>query len=128
MGCGLPVGIGAKIACPDRPVVVICGDGGFMFTAQELATAVMYELDMCIVLFNNDRYGAIYRHQERSRGGRIIAAELTNPDFVKFAEAFGVKGVRVSSPGELRPTLDQALEAGGLWLIEVPSHDLLPPW
>ena len=128
LGFGLPAGIGAKIACPDRPVVVICGDGGFMFTAQELATAVKYGLDLTVVLFNNDGYGAIRRHQQRRYDGRVIAADIVNPDFVKFAQAFGAKGVRLSSPGELRVALQQALQARGLWLIEVPSHSLEAPW
>jgi len=128
LGYGLPAGIGAKIACPERPVVVICGDGGFMFTCQELATAVKYGLDMAIVLFNNDGYGAIRRNQERRYGGRIIGADLTNPDFVKFAEAFGVKGVRLPSLEELGPALREALKARELRLIEVPIHSLNPPW
>ena len=128
LGFGLPAGIGAKIARPDRQVVVICGDGGFMFTAQELATAVKYGLDISIVLFNNDCYGAIRRHQQRRRGGRVIAADLVNPDFVKFAEAFGIKGVRLSSPAELGPALREALQARELRLIEVPIHTLDPPW
>lgn len=128
LGFGLPAGIGAKIACPDRQVVVICGDGGFMFTAQELATAVKYDLAISIVLFDNEGYGAIRRHQQRRHGGRVIAADLANPDFVKFAEAFGVKGVRLSSPGDLGPALHDGLQARELQLIEVPIHSLAPPW
>lgn len=128
LGFGLPAGIGAKIACPDRPVVVMCGDGGFMFTAQELATAVKYDLDITIVLFNNDGYGAIRRHQQRRQNGRVIAADLANPDFVLFAEAFGVKAVRLSSPAELGPALRKTLQARELRLIEVPIHSLDPPW
>ena len=128
LGTGLPAGIGARIACPDRPVVVACGDGGFLFTAQELATAVQYRLDLCIVLFNNDCYGAIRRNQQRRCEGRIIDAELVNPDFVRFAESFGIRAVRLASFRELRPALADALRARELRLIEVPIHQLTPPW
>lgn len=128
LGFGLPAGIGAKIARPDRPVVVICGDGGFMFTAQELATAVKYDLDIGVVLFNNDGYGAIRHHQRRRYDGRVIAGDLTNPDFVKFAEAFGLKGVRISSSEALKPVLQESLLSGELRLIEVPIPSLAPPW
>lgn len=128
LGFGLPAGIGAKIACPDRPVVVMCGDGGFMFSAQELATAVKYNLAIVVVLFNNDCYGAIRRHQERRYNGRVIDADLVNPDFCQFAASFGIKAQRLSSPGDLGPALREALRAQELRLIEVPIHSLLPPW
>ncbi len=111
-----------------RPVVVACGDGGFLFTAQELATAVQQHLDLCIVLFNNDCYGAIRRNQQRRQGGRVIDADLVNPDFVKFAGSFGIKGVRLASYKELGPAVEGALGARELRLIEVPIHELTPPW
>ena len=128
LGCGLPLGIGAKIARPDRQVVVLCGDGGFMFTVQEMATAVKYGLDMTIVLFNNDCYGAIRRNQQRRFDGRVIDADLVNPDFVKLAEAFGIPAVRLPSTAELGTALQGALQAKELRLIEVPIHALAPPW
>jgi thiamine pyrophosphate-dependent acetolactate synthase large subunit-like protein len=128
LGFGLPAAIGAKIACPERPVVALCGDGGLLFTVQELATAAHYGLDLTIVLFNNDGYGAIRRHQQRRYDGRVIDADLTNPDFVRLAEAFGAQARRLASPSEVGPALRQAQSARGLWLIEVPIHDLPAPW
>ncbi len=128
LGFALPAAIGAKIARPETPVVALCGDGGLLFTVQELATAAHYALDLTIVLFNNDGYGAIRRHQQRRFNGRVIDADLTNPDFVRLAEAFGAKARRLSSPGEVGPALREAQSAGGLQLIEVPIRDLPAPW
>jgi thiamine pyrophosphate-dependent acetolactate synthase large subunit-like protein len=128
LGFGLPGGIGAAIACPEHPVVVVCGDGGFMYTMQELATAVKYGLNLKIVIFNNDCYGAIRRHQERRYDGRVIDADLVNPDFLALGQAFGVRSIRLGEPGELGEMLQQALTTEELWLIEVPSHALPAPW
>jgi len=128
LGCGLPMGIGAQIARPERPVVVVAGDGGFLFTVQELATAAKYGLNITVLLCNNDCYGAIRRHQERRYDGRIVDAELTNPDFQQLAEAFGVRAVKLSSAEELPVALANAIAARGLRLIELPIHDLQTPW
>ncbi|MBN1402582.1 MAG: thiamine pyrophosphate-binding protein [Anaerolineae bacterium] len=128
LGFGLPAGIGAAIACPERPIVVVCGDGGFMYTLQELATAVKYGLNLKVLVFNNDCYGAIRRHQERRYEGRVIDADLVNPDFLALGQAFGVRSIRLNHPGELGDMLQQALATEALWLIEVPSHTLPAPW
>ncbi|MBC7234437.1 MAG: thiamine pyrophosphate-binding protein [Chloroflexi bacterium] len=128
LGYGLPAAIGAKLARPDRPVVALCGDGGFLFTCQELATAALYGLDLTIVLFNNDRYGAIYRHQQRRYEGRTVATELANPDFVAFAESFGIRGVRLCSYEDLGVALRETLSRRELALIEVSAHTLPAPW
>lgn len=134
LGFGLPAAIGAKIARPERPVLALCGDGGLLFTVQELATAAHYGLDLVVVLFNNDGYGAIRRHQQRRFEGRVVDADLTNPDFVRLAEAFGARATRLSSqggalaPSEIGPALREAQSSGGLWLIEVPIHDLPAPF
>lgn len=118
MGFALPAALGAKIASPERPVVAICGDGGFMFTATELATAVQHAIKIAVIVFNDRGYGWI-RFMQDMQYGRRIQDELVNPDFVKFAESFGVKGIRASSPGELHAALPSALESDSISIIEV---------
>ncbi len=124
LGWGFPTALGAKVARPDRPVVSITGDGGFMFASSELATAVQHGIGLVTVLFNNNQYGNVQQMQRSLYGGRVIASDLVNPDFVRFAESFGARGVRVSSPQELAPALDTALAANGPALIEVPVGDM----
>jgi acetolactate synthase I/II/III large subunit len=119
LGYSLPAAIGAKMACPKQPVVSISGDGGFLFTMQELATARSEKLDLIALVFNDNAFGAIGKYQDRMFGGRRIGSELVNPDFVKLGEAFGAKSVRVE-PGQLGATVRKAHSEGGLWLIEVP--------
>jgi acetolactate synthase-1/2/3 large subunit len=119
LGYSLPAAIGAKLACPNQPVVSISGDGGFLFTMQELATARAENLDLIALVFNDNAFGAIRTYQDRMFRGRHIGCELVNPDFVKLGEAFGAKSVRVA-PNELRAEVRRAHESGGLWLIEVP--------
>jgi len=126
MGFALPAAIGAKIAAPERPVVALIGDGGFMFTATELATAVQHGVDITVVVFNDNGYGWI-RFMQDLQFSRRILADHANPDFVKFAESFGVKGVRVDSPGGLRSTLSSAIGTGEISLIEV-TDDLGSPY
>jgi acetolactate synthase-1/2/3 large subunit len=126
MGFALPAAIGAKIAAPERPVVVLIGDGGFMFTATELATAVQHGVNITVVVFNDKGYGWI-RFMQDLQFSRRILADLANPDFVKFAESFGIKGARVDSPGGLRSTLSSAIGSGAISLIEV-TDDLGSPY
>jgi acetolactate synthase-1/2/3 large subunit len=119
LGYSLPAAIGAKLACPKQPVVSISGDGGFLFTVQELATAGQQGLDLVALVFNDNEFGAIRKFQDRMFGGRHIGAALKNPDFVKLGEAFGAKSVRVDAK-DVGPAVRRAQDAGGLWLIEVP--------
>jgi acetolactate synthase-1/2/3 large subunit len=119
LGYSLPAAIGAKLACPQQPVVSISGDGGFLFTLQELATASQLGLDLVAIVFNDEAFGAIRKFQDRMFAGRHIGDQLRNPDFVKLGEAFGAHGVRVEA-GDLAATVKRAQQAGGLWLIEVP--------
>jgi acetolactate synthase-1/2/3 large subunit len=119
LGYSLPAAIGAKLACPKQPVVSISGDGGFLFTMQELATARALELDLIALVFNDNAFGAIRTYQDRMFAGRHIGAELTNPDFVKLGEAFGAKSVRVDVK-DVGAAVRRARKEGGLWLIEVP--------
>ncbi len=119
LGYSLPAAIGAKLACPNQPVVSINGDGGFMFTVQELATAATLGLDLIVLVFNDGAFGAIRQYQDRMFGGRRIGDGLRNPDFVKLGESFGARSVRVEAAA-IGPAVRRAHESGGLWLIEVP--------
>jgi acetolactate synthase-1/2/3 large subunit len=125
LGWGFPSALGAKVACPQRPVVSITGDGGFMFAVAELATAVQHRIPLVTVVFNNNQYGNVQQMQREVHGGRVIASDLVNPDFPKLAESFGVAAARVSSPQALAPVLERALGADAPWLIEVPVGDML---
>jgi acetolactate synthase I/II/III large subunit len=119
LGSGFPTALGVKAAHPDRSVVAITGDGGFMFAAQELATAVQYRLAVIVVVFNNNAFGNVLRDQTEQFAGRDIGSRLTNPDFVRFAESFDVGAQRVNTPQEFRGALERALADGGPRLIEV---------
>jgi acetolactate synthase-1/2/3 large subunit len=130
LGSGFPTALGAKVAHPDRPVVAITGDGGFMFGVQELATAVQFHIGVVVLVFNNNSYGNVRRDQRERFEGRVVASDLVNPDFVKLAESFGVGAARVASPDGFRPALEKALAAGGPYLIdiEVPRDSEVSPW
>lgn len=130
LGAGYATALGAKVAHPDRPVVAICGDGGFMFAAQELATAAQYGIGVVALVFNNEGFGNVRRDQQQDFGGRLLGAELVNPDFVKLADAFGVSSARVDSPQSLRAPLARALADERPWLIEikVPRGSEADPW
>ena len=103
LGSGFPTALGVKIAHPDQPVVAICGDGGFMFAVQELATAVQYGIGVVTLVFNNNAFGNVRRDQRERFGGRVLGADLHNPDFLKLADAFGVRSERVVSPRGCAP-------------------------
>jgi acetolactate synthase-1/2/3 large subunit len=130
LGSGFPTALGAKVAHPDRPVVAITGDGGFMFAVQELATAVQFRIGVVVLVFDNNAYGNVRRDQLNVFDGRVVAADLVNPDFVKLAESFGVAAARVKSPAEFRPALEKALADGGPYLIaiDVPRDSEVSPW
>jgi acetolactate synthase I/II/III large subunit len=130
LGSGFPTALGAKVAHPDRPVVAITGDGGFMFGVQELATAVQFNIGVVTLVFNNNAYGNVRRDQRECFDGRVVAADLLNPDFVKLAESFGVAAARVTSPETFRSALEKALANGGPCLIdiEVPKDSEVSPW
>ena len=130
LGSGFPTALGAKVANPDKPVVAITGDGGFMFGVQELATAVQYNIGVVTLVFNNNAYGNVRRDQRERFEGRVVASDLVNPDFVKLAESFGVGAARVTSPDQFRPALERALADGGPYVIaiEVPTDSEASPW
>ena len=111
MGYGLPAAIAAKLAFPTRPVVNVQGDGDFMMTSQELATVAQYGLGIITVVADNGTFGTIRMHQEREYPARVIATELKNPDFVKYAEAFDAFAVRCEKTGDFPAALAAAREA-----------------
>jgi acetolactate synthase-1/2/3 large subunit len=124
LGWGFPTALGVKVARPDVPVVVVSGDGGFMYGVAELATAVQHGIALVTVLFNNGQFGNVAQMQREQYGGRVIATDLVNPDFVALATAFGARGRRAHNPTELRGELDVAFAASGPSLIEVPVGDM----
>lgn len=119
LGSGFGTALGVKVANPDKAVISVCGDGGFMFAVQELATAVQYNIAVAVIVFNNAAFANVRRDQQMRFEGHVIGAELVNPDFVKLAESFGVSASRVKSPDELKPALEKALAADRPVLIEV---------
>ena len=122
LGFGFPTALGVKVAHPDKPVVSVTGDGGFMFAVQELATAVRHGIRLATVVFNNQAYGNVLRDQKEKFAGRVCGAELTNPDFVKLAESFGAAAYRASTPESFRRALEAALAADVPAVIEVPCE------
>ena len=108
MGYGVPAAVAAKLVHPDRLVVGFCGDGGFMMTGQELATAMLEGTGPIILVFNNAMYGTIRMHQERRFPGRVVGTALKNPDFLALARAYGVFGASVARTEEFAPAFEEA--------------------
>ena len=126
LGYAFPTALGAKVAKPDRPVVCVAGDGGFMFNASELSTAVKYGINLVTVIFRNDSYGNVARDLEEGFNG-AYETDLHNPDFIKFAESFGAVGMRAEDPLTLETMLPQALECNAPVLIDVPFGEMPIP-
>ena len=118
LGFEYPTALGAKVACPDRPVVAICGDGGFMYNAQEMSTAVKYGINAVAVVFNDEAFGNVSRDLDEAWGG-TFSAELKNPDFMKLADAYGVAGLRAEKPTDVGDLVRKALALNRPALIEV---------
>jgi acetolactate synthase-1/2/3 large subunit len=112
MGYGLPSAVAMKRTMPDRTVVAFCGDGDFMMTGQEFATAVQYELPLIAIVVDNGIYGTIRMHQERHYPGRVIATSLRNPDFAAYAKAFGGVGFTVEQTADFAGAFKAAQQAG----------------
>lgn len=119
MGYGFPAAIAAKSAAPTRIVVCFAGDGCFLMTGQELATAVQYGIAVVTVVVNNGMYGTIRMHQERHYPGRVVGTDLINPDFAAYAKAFGAHGERVERTVDFAPAFERALASGKPALIEL---------
>jgi acetolactate synthase-1/2/3 large subunit len=119
MGYGLPAAVAAKLAHPERPVVNVQGDGDFLMTGQELATAVQYGLPIVTIIANNGVYGTIRMHQEREYPGRVIGTTLVNPDFAAYARSFGADGHTVEATADFAPVFAQALASSKPTVIEL---------
>jgi len=128
LGYAYPTGLGAQVAHPDRKVLVISGDGGFMFNVQEMSTAVAHGINVVCVVFADGAFGNVKRIQKDSFGGRNIAVELHNPDFVTLAKSFGMLGLRAKTPDALRHAIREAFDAEGPALIEVPVGEMPSIW
>ena len=126
LGYAYPVALGAKVARPDRPVVSVSGDGGFLFNAQELSTAAHHGINVVAVVFNDSSYGNVARDLDESWGGQY-GAELTNPDFMKLADAYGVVGMRAKEPTDVGRLVREAIEKDRPVLIEVPVGRMSRP-
>ncbi len=126
VGYSSPTAFGVKVAKPDRPVVCMVGDGGFLFNASELATAVQHGINVTTVVFRNDSHGNVARDLHERFGG-TYGADLHNPDLVKFAESFGAVGMRAGDPMELKTLLPAALERNAPVVIDVPFGGLPIP-
>jgi acetolactate synthase-1/2/3 large subunit len=119
MGFGFPASIGAQVACPDRIVFDIAGDGSFQMNIQELATAVREKLPVKIAILNNGYLGMVRQWQEMFYNRRYSSTLLSNcnPDFVKVAEAYGARGIRVEHTDQVRPALEEALKTTDVPII-----------
>jgi acetolactate synthase I/II/III large subunit len=119
MGYGIPAGVAAKLVAPERTVICFAGDGDFLMSGQELATARQYELPIVALLVNNGMYGTIRMHQERHYPGRVVGTDLVNPDFAAYARAFGAYGATVTETAQFPDALEAALGAGTSAVIEL---------
>jgi acetolactate synthase-1/2/3 large subunit len=128
LGWGLGTALGVKSAMPDRAVLSIAGDGGFLYQAGDLATAVQHNLAVVIVVFDNGAYGNVRRIQQELYGNRLIACDLKNPDFVHLAESFGMAGFRARDGGELEAALERAFALNAPALVHVPCGEMPSPW
>ena len=126
LGFAFPTALGAKVARPDRPVACVIGDGGFMFNAAELATAVRYGINAITIVFRDDAYGNVSRDLDEMFDG-TYETDLHNPDIVKFAESFGAVSMRADDPMDLQRLLPLALESQAPVVIDVPVRDMQLP-
>jgi acetolactate synthase-1/2/3 large subunit len=130
LGSGFPTALGVAAANPGRKVISLTGDGGFLFGATELATAVQFRLGVTVIVFENGAYGNVKRDQQRLFEGRSAGSDLANPDFVRFAESFGVPGFRVERDADFADTLAAAMEVNGPALVHVRTRlaEEVSPW
>jgi acetolactate synthase-1/2/3 large subunit len=119
MGYGVPAAIAAKLLFPERTVVCLTGDGDFLMSGNELATAVMYEAAIVVIVVNNGMYGTIRMHQERRYPTRVLGTQLVNPDFAAYARAFGAYGETVGTSAGVEAAFERAVRSGGPALLEL---------
>ncbi len=128
LGWGVATALGVKVANPGVPVLAVSGDGGFLFTAAELATAVQHGIATVTVIFNDGAYGNVRRMQQDYYGNRVIATQLRNPDFVQLADSFGAQGIRATSLADLRAAIRRGFDSGVPTVIDVPVGEMPSPW
>ena len=128
LGWGFGTALGAKAAMPDRKVVAIAGDGGFLYQMAELATAARHNLAVVVIVFDNGAFGNVKRIQQERYGNRLIACDLHNPDFVRLADSFGVASFKAHNAKELEEALHKALALDAPALVHVPHGDVPSPW
>ena len=130
LGFAYPTALGAKVARPDKPVVAVSGDGGFMFNVQELSTAVHHKINAIVVVFNDNAFGNVMRDQVNMFDGREYGAIVHNPDFMKLADAFGARGVKIEDgdPESLEKELSSSINIEAPTLIEVPVGEMPNPF
>jgi acetolactate synthase-1/2/3 large subunit len=119
MGIGVPEALAATLVHPERRVLTITGDAGFLMNSQELETALRLGLAFVVLIWNDNAYGLIKWHQDK-RFGRETQIRFNNPDFVQYAESFGARGYRVESAAQLIPVLDEALHCGTVAVVDCP--------
>ena len=128
LGSAFPTSLGIKIARPNQAVVSISGDGGFLFNSQELATAVQFNINVIAVVFNDQAYGNVKRDMNEIFDNKSLGAELTNPNFMKLADAYGIVGMKAENPNTLKKCLKKAISLNKTVLIEVPIEQLPSPF
>ncbi|NJI61452.1 hypothetical protein HCX50_18660 [Microbacterium oxydans] len=128
LGYGFATALGVKAADPSRSVVSVNGDGGFSWTLQELSTATRYGLGLVTIVFHDGFYGNVRRIQKNRYGARYFASDLTNPDYGKLADAYGIRSARAYTPQELAGVLADAVPANEPILIDVPVGEFPSPW
>jgi acetolactate synthase-1/2/3 large subunit len=128
LGFGFATALGVQVANPDKKVIAINGDGGFMYTMPELSTAVRHKIPLVAVVFNDGAFGNVRRIQRDSYGGKVMASDLSNPDFVKLAESFGAAGIRATNAGELRAAIREGFTNNHPTLIDVPVGEMPSIW
>ena len=124
LGHAFPVALGAKIAAPDRAVVAVSGDGGFLYNSQELATAVQYGINVVVIVFNDNAYGNVLRAQMEQFDGHVMGTRLHNPDFVALTQSYGALGVRADGADALESALREAIAADATTVIEIPVGEM----
>ncbi len=128
LGYGSATALGVKVANPDKKVLAISGDGGFMYNVPEMSTAMRHGIDITIVLFNDGHFGNVRRTQIEVLGGKEIGVDFRNPDFVKLAESFGWNARRAKDADEVGKAVAESFETAGPTLIEVPVGQFPSPW
>jgi acetolactate synthase-1/2/3 large subunit len=128
LGYGFPTSLGVQVGNPDKKVISVNGDGGFLFNVQELSSMARHRLNVATVVFDDGAYGNVRRTQRQQFSGHTIASDLLNPDFLKLAEAFGIRGIRAEGAADLRTALREALKANEPALISVPVGEMPSMW